>query len=204
MVYDQNPSTDVLARNVPAASRKRGDGFALKKRLNGRSIVMIGLMGAGKSCVGRMISKELDLPFFDADKEIELASNCSIADIFNLYGEAEFRRLEAKVIERLLNQGQIVLATGGGAFMRETTRKMIAAGPCLTLWLRADLALLIKRTAGRHHRPLLNVGAPEKVIADMIERRHPVYRQADLIFDCADVSREETCEQVMALLGRSL
>ena len=165
---------------------------------------MIGLMGAGKSCLGPDDIQKVQSAVFDADKEIEQASNFSIADIFNLYGEAEFRRLEAKVIERLLDQGQSVLATGGGAFMRDTTRKVIAARPTLTLWLRADLTLLVKRTAGRHHRPLLNVGAPEKVIADLMEQRYPVYGQADLIFDCTDSSQEQSCEQVMELLHRSL
>ena len=204
MVRNQNHMTDMPARKNPAAPLKRVDGIRLKKRLAGRSVVLIGLMGAGKSCIGRMMSKHLNLPFLDADKEIEQAANCSVADIFNLYGEAEFRRLEAKVIERLLTQGQSVLATGGGAFMRDTTRKMIAACPSLTRWLRADLALLVKRTAGRHHRPLLNVQAPEKVIAGLIAERYPVYGQADLIFDCTESSREQTCEQVLALLDRSL
>jgi shikimate kinase len=172
----------------------------IRAKLNGRPIVLVGLMGAGKSCIGRMVSKRLGIPFFDADKEIESAAGRSISDIFAEYGEPAFRDVEAKVIKRLLDGEQIVLATGGGAFMTDTTRDMINE-LSLSLWLRADLDLLVERTAGRTHRPLLNSGNPRDILAGLIEKRYPVYGEAHVIFDCSDESKEATCANVMRLLA---
>ncbi|KZB56860.1 shikimate kinase [Thalassospira lucentensis] len=159
-------------------------------------------MGAGKSCIGRMVAKALDLDFVDADREIEEAAGCSIADIFKLYGEEAFRDGEERVIARLLDGEPLVLATGGGAFIREKTRALILE-KSISVWLRADLDLLLQRTSGRTHRPLLNNGDPRQILADLIEARYPVYAGADIIFDCDESSKEETRDGVLALLARS-
>ncbi len=174
----------------------------IRKGLKGRALVFIGLMGAGKSCIGRMVAKELKLDFVDADREIEEAAGCSVADIFKLYGEDAFRDGEERVIARLLDSDQIVLATGGGAFIRERTRQLILE-KSVSVWLRADLDLLLQRTNGRSHRPLLNRGNPRKILADFIETRYPVYAGADIVFDCDERSKEDTCVAVLELLAQS-
>jgi len=168
--------------------------------LGNRSLVFVGLMGAGKSCIGRMVAKTLNLPFVDADREIEEAAGCSIADIFRLYGEDAFRDGEERVIARLLEGEPVVLATGGGAFIREQTRKLILEKG-VSVWLRADLDVLVQRTAGRPHRPLLNSGNPRQILADLIETRYPVYAGADVTFDCGDASKEDTRDGVLAALA---
>lgn len=186
-----------------AESGLRDDVIAnIQTGLKGRPLVFIGLMGAGKSCIGRMVAKVLDLDFVDADREIEEAAGCSIADIFKLYGEDAFREGEERVIARLLDGKQLVLATGGGAFIREKTRDLILE-KSVSVWLRADLDLLLQRTSGRTHRPLLNNGNPRQILGDLIEARYPVYAGADIIFDCDESSKEETRDGVLALLGRS-
>jgi len=174
----------------------------IRRGLKGYPLVFIGLMGAGKSCIGRMVAKELNLDFVDADREIEEAAGCSIADIFKLYGEEAFRDGEERVIARLLEGEQLVLATGGGAFIRERTRKLILE-KSVSVWLRADLELLLQRTSGRTHRPLLNRGNPRKILADFIETRYPIYAGADIIFDCDESSKEETCDAVLELMAKS-
>ncbi|AJD50545.1 shikimate kinase [Thalassospira sp. MBR-102] len=186
-----------------AESGLRDDVIAnIRTGLKGRPLVFIGLMGAGKSCIGRMVAKALDLDFVDADREIEEAAGCSIADIFKLYGEEAFREGEERVIARLLDGEPLVLATGGGAFIREKTRELILE-KSVSVWLRADLDLLLQRTSGRTHRPLLNNGDPRQILGDLIEARYPVYAGADIIFDCDESSKEETRDGVIALLGRS-
>ncbi|MFH1805119.1 MAG: shikimate kinase [Pseudomonadota bacterium] len=175
----------------------------VRARLNGKPMVFIGLMGAGKSCIGRMAAKVLDLPFVDADREIEEAAGCSIGDIFRLYGEEAFRDGEERVIHRLLDDGQLVLATGGGAFIRPATRALILEKG-VSVWLRADLDLLLQRTAGRSHRPLLNSGDPRQIMAGLIEQRYPVYAEADIIFDCDDSSQEETLNAVLNTIAQSV
>lgn len=144
-----------------------------------RPVVLIGLMGAGKSSVGTRLAAMLGVPFLDSDHEIESASQMKISDIFKAYGEDEFRRLERRVIARLLEEGVGVLATGGGAFMQEETRQAIAER-AVSVWLKADLDVLVARTAGRTHRPLLNDGNPEEILAGLIEARYPVYGLADV------------------------
>ncbi|MCC9624531.1 shikimate kinase [Thalassospira sp. MA62] len=174
----------------------------IRNGLNGKPLVFIGLMGAGKSCIGRMVAKVLDLDFVDADREIEEAAGCTIADIFRLYGEEAFRDGEERVIARLLDAEQLVLATGGGAFLRDGTRELILE-KSVSVWLRADLDLLMARTSGRTHRPLLNSGDPRQILAELIEARYPVYAGADIIFDCDESSKEETRDAVLELLARS-
>ena len=144
-----------------------------------RPVVMIGLMGAGKSSVGARLADLLGVRFRDSDVEIERAANMTVPDIFERYGEAHFRDGERKVIARLLGGKPKVLATGGGAFMNERTRNLIAKR-AVSVWLTAELDLLVSRTAGRSHRPLLNTGDPRVILAGLIETRYPVYAEADV------------------------
>ena len=149
------------------------------------TIVLVGLMGAGKSSIGRRLASRLGLEFVDADFEIEKAAGCSINDIFELHGEAAFRDGERRVIERLLRRPMHVLATGGGAYVDPTTRSLIK-GHAVSVWLRADLELLHKRTSRRNTRPLLRTGDPRVTLSRLIEERHPIYAKADLTVDSGD------------------
>ena len=168
-----------------------------------KPIVLVGLMGAGKSCVGRRLAVAIGLPFVDADKEIEEAAGCTIQDLFSRYGEAEFRDGERRVIHRLLEGPLQVLATGGGAFMDARTRAEIC-GKGISVWLRADLDLLVRRTQRRGNRPLLNVVDPQAKLAELIAERYPVYAEADIIVDSDDSPPEVTVERVIAALRRYL
>ena len=162
----------------------------------GRSIVLVGLMGAGKTAIGRRLALRLGLPFRDADHEIELAAGCTIAEFFERHGEAEFRAGERRVLRRLLAGPRCVIATGGGAFMDSETRATIRAD-ALSVWLRCSLATLVRRTSARTHRPLLRQGDPEAVLAQLMEVRHPVYAEADVIVTCGDDSPEITTARVL-------
>ncbi|MCQ8278995.1 3-dehydroquinate synthase [Acetobacteraceae bacterium KSS8] len=164
-----------------------------------RSIVLVGLMGAGKTTVGRRLAARLGMAFHDADVEIERAAGITIAELFERYGEAEFRRGEQSVIRRLLGGEPIVLATGGGAFMDAGTRDLVRQ-TARSVWLRCPLDLLVKRTAGRSHRPLLKTGQPREILSALIERRHPFYAEADMIVDCTDDGVERTTERVAEAL----
>lgn len=165
-----------------------------------QSIVMVGLMGAGKSSIGRRLATRLNLPFVDADSEIEAAAGCTIAEFFERHGEAEFRDGERRVIARLLEDEPKVLATGGGAFMDEETRTAIAIAG-ISVWLRADLDTLVRRTARRTDRPLLNNGDPANTLESLMETRHPVYAQADIVVESNDGPPDETVERVMDALA---
>ncbi len=164
------------------------------------SIVLVGLMGAGKTTIGRRLATRLALPFRDADGEIEQAAGRSIAEMFALWGEAEFREGERRVIARLLSGGPIVLATGGGAFMDGRSRATIRARG-RSVWLRCPLATLLRRVAGRSHRPLLAAGDPREVLEALMRTRHPVYAEADIVIDCEDDSTEHTTRRVLAALA---
>jgi shikimate kinase len=166
-----------------------------------RTIALVGLMGAGKSCIGRMLAAALGLPFVDADKEIEAAAGCSIEDIFAAHGETAFREGERRVIARLLTQPKMVLATGGGAFMDPETRKLIRER-ATSLWLRADVDLLVRRTARRNNRPLLKRGDPREVLRRLIDERYPVYAEADVAVDSVDGPPEMTLARVIDGLQR--
>lgn len=141
------------------------------------SISLVGLMGVGKTSIGRRLAPQLGLPFFDADVEIEAAAEMSIKDIFETYGEAEFRRLEQRVIERLLTGPACVLATGGGAYIQPDTRQAIENNS-LSVWLDAEAKVLADRTKGRSHRPLLNQGSHQEVLTRLKAERDPIYAQA--------------------------
>jgi shikimate kinase len=152
-------------------------------------------MGAGKSCIGRRLASRLDLPFIDGDAEIEAAAGCSVEEIFARHGEAAFRDGERRVIARLLAQGPRVLATGGGAFMDPRTRAEIRKR-AVSVWLRADLDLLLKRTARRNNRPLLKRGNAREILDRLIDERYPVYAEADVVVDSVDAPPELTVERV--------
>ena len=165
-----------------------------------RSIVLVGLMGAGKTKIGRRLAARLSLPFFDSDNEIEAAAGETIEEIFRLRGEAIFREGERRVIARLLGQPVHVLATGGGAFMDAATRAVIAQRG-VSVWLRADLDVLLARVSRRNNRPLLKERDPRAVLADLIERRHPVYGEADVTIDSGDGPPELTATRTIAALA---
>ena len=164
-----------------------------------RGIVLVGLMGAGKSSVGRRLAKRLGLSFFDADQEIEKAADSSIEDIFARYGEAAFRDGERRVIARLLDGPPHVLATGGGAFMDPVTRAAIRAKG-ISVWLRADLEVLLERVMRRDHRPLLKQGAPREILQNLMAERDPVYAQADLTVTSGQGPHEDVVEQIVTSL----
>ncbi|NVJ97292.1 MAG: shikimate kinase [Alphaproteobacteria bacterium] len=145
----------------------------------GRTIVLVGLMGAGKTTVGRRLAKKLGLPFVDSDHEIEKAAGMSVAEIFECFGEEDFRSGERRVIERLLDGKPQVVATGGGAFINEATRTLIKKKG-LSIWLDADIDVLVERTGRRDTRPLLKTGNPKEILTRLAEERAPFYAQADL------------------------
>ena len=165
-----------------------------------RTIILVGLMGAGKTKIGRRLAARLNLPFFDSDNEIETAAGETIEEIFRNRGEAVFRDGERRVIARLLDQPPHVLATGGGAFMDPATRASIARRG-VSLWLRANLDVLVARVSRRNNRPLLQRSDPRSVLATLIERRHPIYAEADIVIDSSDGSAEQTTTRVIAALA---
>ncbi len=168
-----------------------------------RSIVLVGLMGAGKSAIGRRLANRLAMPFIDADSEIERAAGCSIKDIFELHGEAAFRDGERRVIARLLARPPHVLATGGGAFMDSGTRDAIRASG-ISVWLRADIELLVSRVSRRNDRPLLAGGEPRAILQKLMEERHPIYAEADIVVESMDGPHEQTVQAVLdALTART-
>ena len=168
-----------------------------------KTIVLVGLMGAGKTSIGRRLAQQLRLPFVDADAEIEAAAGSSIEEIFQRHGEAAFRDGERRVIARLLDRPVQVLATGGGAFMDPATRALIQAR-CLSIWLRASLPLMLARVARRNNRPLLKTGDPGAILEKLIAERYPVYAEADITVDSIDGPPELTLEQVTTALADHL
>ena len=167
--------------------------------LGRRSVVLVGMMGAGKSTIGRRMSARLHLPFLDADSEIEAAAGMSIPDIFETHGEPHFRDGEARVIARLLDGGPAVIATGGGAFMREETRLRIR-DKAVSIWLKADAEIIMKRVKRRADRPLLQTADPVATVARLIEEREPVYQGADLTIWSRDVPHERIVDECLDAL----
>jgi len=165
----------------------------------GKTIVLVGLMGAGKSSIGRRLAQRLDLPFIDADKEIEAAAGCTIEEIFERFGETAFRDGERRVILRLLDGPLHVLATGGGAFMDPVIRERVR-GAAISIWLHAEIDLLLKRVSRRNNRPLLKADDPRAVLERLIAQRYPVYAEADLRIDSADGPPEITVQKVIEAL----
>jgi shikimate kinase len=171
--------------------------------LGTRSVVLVGMMGAGKSTIGRRLSVRLRLPFLDADTEIEAAAGMSILDIFETHGEPDFRDGEARVIARLLDGGPAVIATGGGAFMREETRRRIAA-QAVSIWLKADADIILKRVRRRADRPLLQTPDPAATIGRLIGEREPVYQHADVTIWSRDVPHEKIVDECIDALHTRL
>lgn len=164
-----------------------------------RTLVLIGLMGAGKSSVGRRLAHTLGLNFVDSDKEVEIAAGCSVNEIFDLYGEKGFRDGERRVIARLLDGTPQVLATGGGAFMNDETRALIKQRG-LSIWLDADVDLLVERTSRRDTRPLLREGDPAEILRNLAAERYPVYAEADLRVKTADGPHEQMVRVIVEAL----
>jgi len=175
----------------------------ITKALDRRSIVLVGMMGSGKSSIGRRLALRLGIPFGDADTEIEKAAGMSIPDIFSVRGEAEFRHGEARVILRLLENGPQVLATGGGAFMNADTRDAIASKG-ISIWLNAEFDVLMKRIRRRHDRPLLKTGDPAEILRKLMRERYPIYALADITVASRDVPHEKIVDEITSLLAAHL
>ena len=169
-----------------------------EQSLSNRPIVMVGLMGAGKTSIGRALARRLKIPFVDSDKEIEAAAGCSVVDIFAMYGEAEFRRVEHRVIQRLLDTPPAckVISTGEGAFITPAVREMVLKR-AITIWLKADLELLVKRTNFRDTRPQLLNTDSRKILAQLIKERYDIYEMAYITVETKDESLSRTLDKVV-------
>jgi shikimate kinase len=170
---------------------------ALASALGRRSIVLVGMMGAGKSSIGRRLASRLGIPFVDADSEIEKAAGMTIPEIFAAHGEPYFRSGEARVIARLLDGGPQVLATGGGAFMNPDTRAAIR-GKGISVWLRASLDVLNRRVRRRNDRPLLKDSEPAETLRRLIDERYPVYAEADITVESREVPHDTIVDEIVA------
>jgi len=184
---------------VPHDSVAAPADAALVAALGARSIVLVGMMGSGKSSIGRRLAARLAVPFVDADSEIEQAAGMTIAEIFERHGEPYFRAGEARVIARLLEHGPQVLATGGGSFMNADTRALIRLKG-VSVWLKAELDVLMKRIKRRGDRPLLKTDDPAATLTALIAERYPVYAEADLTVASRDVPHESIVEEIVAAL----
>ena len=167
-----------------------------------KSLVLVGLMGVGKTTVGRRVARALNLPFMDADAEIEAAAGRTIADIFAERGEAEFRAGERRVIARLLDSEPVVLATGGGAFLNPETRALIRAR-ALSVWLKADIEVLVKRVSRRDTRPLLHGKDPREVLERLAAERYPIYAEADLVVETSNSPHDAAVHAVLRALEQA-
>lgn len=186
---------------LPAQASPEAD---ILSALGSRCIVLVGMMGVGKSTIGRRLAARLGLRFFDADAEIEVAhAGMTIPEIFTTHGEPYFRDGEARVIARLLEGGPIVLATGGGAFMREETRTRIAA-KAVSIWLRADHDVIMRRVRRRADRPLLQTADPEGTVTRLLTEREPVYGKADLTIASRDVPHDRIVDETIETLRAHL
>ena len=181
----------------PQSSAAPPRDATLAPALGRRSIVLVGMMGAGKSSIGRRLAGRLGIPFVDADVEIEQAAGMSIADIFEAHGEPAFRAGEARVIARLLEHGPQVLATGGGAFMNPQTRTKIR-DKGISVWLKADIDVLSKRLRRRNDRPLLQTEDPVATLTGLLQVRDPVYADADVTVISRDVTHDVIVDEIIA------
>ncbi|MFK0383689.1 shikimate kinase [Agrobacterium sp. NPDC090273] len=175
-------------------------GEQARAKLGRRNIVFVGLMGAGKSAIGRLVAQQLKLSFIDTDVEIERVSRMTISELFATYGEDEFRALETRVIKRLMRGGPKVISTGGGAFINENTRRHIKRGS-VSLWLKADIEVLWERVNKRDHRPLLKTENPKATLAALMEKRYPIYAEADMTIESRDVRKEIIVNEVLAAIA---
>lgn len=187
-----------MARSTP--SRPTGDEIAAARAAIGeRNLVFVGLMGAGKSAIGRLVAQWLSVPFVDSDAEIEKVSRMTITELFAAYGEEEFRALETRVLERLLKGGPRVVSTGGGAFMNPLTREIIKSEG-LSIWLKADLDVLWDRVSRRETRPLLKTENPKATLEALLEKRYPVYAEAEITVMSRDAPKEAVALDVVRAL----
>jgi shikimate kinase len=174
----------------------------IRVRLGSRSIVLVGLPGCGKSAIGRRLAPRLGLPFVDADEEIERAAGKPIREIFADHGEAYFRDGERRVIARLLASGPQVLATGGGALMSQETRENVRRAG-ISVWVKADLPILVRRVSKRNNRPLFEGRDPDVVMKELMDARYPVYATADIVVESRDVPHEIIVGEIIDGLARS-
>jgi shikimate kinase len=191
--------TDTLRPAGASADREAEIVAALGKRL----IVLVGMMGVGKSTIGRRLAGRLSVPFLDADAEIETAAGMSIPDIFEVHGEPHFRDGEVRVIARLLEGGPAVLATGGGALMREETRRRIG-DKAVSIWLKAEVDVIMRRVRRRADRPLLQTADPDGTVTRLIGEREPLYQRADLTIISRDVPHEKIVDECISALHKRL
>lgn len=191
--------------NRPDAALRQARAEEMSERLAGRPLVLVGMMGAGKTTVGRRLASRLGRQFLDSDEEIEKAAQMTIPDIFEKRGEAEFRAGETRVIARVLKQQGVVLATGGGAFVNPETRALIRQG-AVSVWLKADLDVLFERVSRRSNRPLLKTANPRATLEKLIEERYPLYAEADVTVVSREVPHEQVAgdviEAVLEFLGK--
>jgi shikimate kinase len=197
------PSIEEMSDTIlPSAVSATPQEAEISAALGGRSIVLVGMMGAGKSTIGRRLSARFGLPFLDADAEIELAHRMPIPDIFEKYGEPYFRDGEVRVIARLLDNGPAVIATGGGAVLRQETRDRIR-DKAVSIWLKADSDIILRRVKRRSDRPLLQTVDLEATIERLIREREPLYSQADVTVWSRDVPHEKIVDEcIEALYGK--
>lgn len=189
--------------SIPANewSHTKLDPATVKEKLGNRSIVFVGLMGAGKTAIGRKVASMTGLDFIDSDHEIEEVSRMTVAELFENYGEDEFRALEMRVLARLLEEGPKVISTGGGAYMNDVTREAIRESG-ISVWLKADFEILMERVRRKQHRPLLQRADPEAVMRDLIDKRYPIYAEADVTVQSRDVPKDDVAREVIIALGK--
>ncbi len=168
--------------------------------LGRRNLIFVGLMGAGKSVIGRLVAQGLSIPFVDTDAEIEKVSRMTITELFSSYGETEFRALETRVIERLMRHGPKVISTGGGAFINDNTRRQIKSGG-ISVWLKADLDTLWERVSKRDNRPLLKTENPKQTLENLMIQRYPIYAEADLTVSSVNVRKDIMANSVISALA---
>lgn len=195
--------TTPQADSKPSEQSKVVPAEHVRKRLGARSIVLVGLMGSGKSSVGRRLAARLGMEFRDADTEIEEAAGMSIADIFQLHGEGEFRAGETRVIARLMTEPPMVLATGGGAWMAQDTRDAVSQGG-VSVWLDAELDILMERVSRRSHRPLLQNEDPRGTMKRLLADRNPLYALADMRVLSRDVPHDTVVDEIVQALDAHL
>jgi len=200
---DSRPLAQSPSAGPSATPSAPADGLASACPKPDRTIVLVGLMGAGKSYIGRRLAQHYTIPFVDADEEIEKAAGLTIPEIFERYGEPHFRDGERRVIARLLDEPVHVLATGGGAFIDPRTREKVRAR-AISIWLRADLDLLLRRVARRNNRPLLNTNDRRATLERLIAERYPIYAEADITVDSLEGPTDSTADRVLAALERHL
>ncbi|MBV8939572.1 MAG: shikimate kinase [Alphaproteobacteria bacterium] len=185
----------IQAKNATKAKPELA-GIALR-----RSIVLVGLMGAGKTTIGKRLAHALGVSFVDSDHEIVEAAGCSISDIFAIYGEEIFRDLEQRVLLRLLEAPPCVLATGGGAFVNPAIREAIKQR-ALSVWLKAELEVLVERVSRRDTRPLLQAGDKREILSRLMQERHPLYAEADIVIDSTTGAHEAVVEQILTSVAQ--